>query len=225
MISSNAKWAIAIVVVLLLAAMAWVGGMLARSHGVGGRGSVLEFHIVADAVTANPVDLKAAEARMEAGGQGPARLAGDRIVWFEVDHPERFDATDRTGAMRQWLGKYYMPLLVTPDASMDKNSIKWGLKDAYGETDPNSGERVVSVEFDASGKKLLDDLTTHWSNQAGTVTDPGKKPRLAVVVGGKITSAPHIGMPLTLGRCEITGGGPGGLTAKEVDDLVHALNQ
>jgi SecD/SecF fusion protein len=185
---------------------------------------VLEFHILADNVTCNPADLKAMEARLEPGGKGPLPQPGDTIRWAEVDRPEEFDRPGYPPETHEWNGKHYMPILVTPDASMTKSSAeKWGLESARAEM-TESGAQAVNFNFDTTGGNLFGDLTSNWFNRARQRTDlPDPRARLAIVLDNKIISAPSINSPIT-GGSGIIEGGSAGFTTSELNYLINTLN-
>lgn len=186
---------------------------------------VLEFYILADEVTASPADLKAMDARLEPGGKGPFPQVGDTIRWLEVDKREEFDRAGAPPETHEWNGKYYMPVLTSPDASMTRSSArKWGLENARSTT-MDDGSQAVSFSFDNTGGALFGDLTNHWYNLARQRTDlPNPQARLATVLDNKIITAPNINGPIIGGNGVITGGGKGGFDAKELDYLINTLN-
>ncbi len=185
---------------------------------------VLEFHILADDVTSNPADLKAMDARLALGGKGPLPQPGDAIRWLEVDKPEEFDKPGYPPETREWNGKHYLPVLTEPDASMTKESGKWGLENSRPEGMPD-GSRAVGFNFDSTGGVLFGDLTTLWYNKARQHTDiPDAHARLAIVLDNKIISAPNIENPITGGSGIITGGGKGGFATNELNYLINTLN-
>jgi SecD/SecF fusion protein len=185
---------------------------------------VLEFHILADAITTSQGDLKVMEARLQPGGKGPLPQPGDSIRWMEVDRPEEFDRPGQPPETREWNGKHYVPVLVQPDASMTKDSGKWGLENAHAETQQN-GSRAVGFNFDNTGGNLFGDLTTHWYNVARQHTDmPDPHSRLAIVLDNKVISAPNIDTPITGGSGVITGGGKGGFNTQDLNYLINTMN-
>jgi len=184
---------------------------------------VLEFHILADGITSNPADLKAMDARLDPGGRGPLPQPGDAIRWMEVDRAEEFDRPNFAPETHVWNGKHYMPVLVTPDASMNKSSgEKWGLEKAMPEQQPD-GSMAVGFLFDGTGGDLFGDLTTHWYNLARQHSEDSKA-RLAIVLDNKIISAPSINTPITGGSGVITGGGAGGFATNDLNYLINTLN-
>lgn len=184
---------------------------------------VLEFHILADSVTANAADLKAMDARLEPGGRGPLPQPGDSIRWMEVDKREEFDRPNQPPETHEWNGKYYVPVLVTSDASMNKSSAqKWGLEHASAEMQ-SDGSEAVQFSFDATGGNLFGDLTTHWYNLARQRSEDSRA-RLAIVLDNKIISAPNINSPITGGTGIIEGGGSGGFSSNELNYLINTLN-
>jgi RNA polymerase sigma factor (sigma-70 family) len=183
----------------------------------------VEFHIVADGITAGTVDLKAMESRLEPGGPGPQPQPGDTIRWIDVEHPEQFDHPGVPRETREWNGGRFLPVLITPDASMDQSSPPgWNFISAR----PNAQEgRAVAFSFDARGAKLFGDLTTHWYKLASQRKDlPTARARLAIILGDKIISAPRINSPITDGSGLITGGGRGGFTQEEMKRLIDAMD-
>ncbi|MGD0460862.1 MAG: hypothetical protein ABSB74_00075 [Tepidisphaeraceae bacterium] len=188
------------------------------------RPGIVEFHILADTVTANPADLKAMEARLQPGGKGPLAQAGDSMRWMEVARPEEFDRPGFPPETKEWNGKHYLPVLTSPDASMTKESGKWGMENARVQTQPD-GDRGVGFEFDDAGGKLFGDLTTRWYKLVKQHMDvPDAHARLAIVLDDKIISAPNLLCGITGGSGIITGGGKGGFTDQELDSLINAIN-
>jgi SecD/SecF fusion protein len=186
---------------------------------------VLEFHILADDVTVSPSEMKAMDSRLESGGKGPLPQPGDKIRWMQVDKPDEFDKPNSPPETHEWNGKRYMPVLVTPDASMTKASADhWGLESARPQGMPD-GSRAVGFTFDSTGGRLFGDLTTHWVNIAKQRTDlPDAHAKLAIVLDNKIISAPNIENPITGGDGIITGGGAGGFATADLDYLISTLN-
>ncbi len=185
---------------------------------------VLEFHILADNITANAADLKTMDARLQPGGKGPLPQPGDTIRWMEADRPEEFDKPDAPPETKEWNGKHYLPVLVSPDASMTKESGKWGLENARPET-MSDGSRAVGFSFDNTGGNLFGDLTTHWFNVAKQHTDvQDPHSRLAIVLDNKIISAPNLITGITGGQGQITGGGKGGFTTQDLNYLINTMN-
>jgi RNA polymerase sigma factor (sigma-70 family) len=193
---------------------------LAQPTGV----TIVEFHIVADTITANAGDLSTMDSRLDPGGPGPLPQPGDTIRWFEVEHPEDFDQPGLPPETLAWNGSHFLPVLVTPDASMDHTSMPaWSFVDARESTASN-GTRAVSVTFDPRGTKLFGELTTHWYDLARQQKDiPQPRARLAIILENKIISAPKLGGPLTSGSATITGGGRSGLTEEEMKRLINAM--
>jgi SecD/SecF fusion protein len=186
---------------------------------------VLEFYILADNVTANGGDLKAMETRLDPGGKGPFPQLGDAIRWLEVDKVDEFDRPGVPPETHEWNGKHYLPVLSTPDASMTRASAqKWGLESAH-ETRMDDGSEAVAFTFDNTGGALFGDLTNHWYNLARQRSDiANPQARLAIVLDGKIISAPNINTPILGGSGVITGGGKGGFDTQELDYLINTLN-
>jgi SecD/SecF fusion protein len=88
----------------------------------------------------------------------------------------------------------------------------WELANASAQNDPQSGERIVSFEFDAQGADYFGDLTQ---------TNIGK--RLGIVLDERMISAPNINSRIG-GHGQITGNrAEGGFTSKEQGYLVSML--
>jgi len=186
---------------------------------------VLEYHILADTLTANPADLQAMYVRMAPGGRGPLPQPGDTIRWMEVDRVEEFDRPGQPQQTHEWNGKYYMPVLVTPQASLTKASGDWGLENAYPTADANGG-RAIGFQFNAAGKRLFGDLTSYWYEYArrrgGEYQDA--RSRLAIVLDDKVISAPSLQSPITGGSGIIEAGGGAGFPVADADYLINTLN-
>jgi hypothetical protein len=180
----------------------------------------IEFHIVADAVTANPDDLKTMEARMAPGGIGPVGRPGDVIRWVAVNHPPEFDRPGAAPMAREWNGECYIPVLTEADASMTRDSGNWGVVNASIQME--DGKRMVAFTFDSAGRAMFRDLTTTWSNRAGQ-HNPNDHARLAIVLDDMVVSAPNIFEPITGESGFITRSGDG-LTLAESQNLISALS-
>jgi SecD/SecF fusion protein len=183
---------------------------------------VLEFHILADPVSVSAADLQTMEARLAPEGRGPLPQPGDTIRWMEVETRDEFDKPGHPQQTHEWNGKYYVPVLVSPDASMTKATLpKWALEHAYQEAD-DRGLRSVGFQFDAAGTKLFGDLTSYWANYARRQGSEMRS-RLAIVLDDKVISAPSIDEPIT-GGSGIIRGGDTGFDVKEADYLINTLN-
>lgn len=93
------------------------------------------------------------------------------------------------------------------------------LKAATTDIDPQ-GKLVVSFTFDQTGAFLFGDLTTRF-NRPGRDND---KRKLAIVLDRRVYSAPNLNDAITSGRGQISGGGTGGFTSADADELVSVLN-
>ena len=69
------------------------------------------------------------------------------------------------------------------------------LADARFENDPQTGQPVVSIRFDGRGAKAFGEITTRNTHK-----------RFAMVLDGKVLSAPNINEPILGGRAQISGG-------------------
>jgi hypothetical protein len=178
----------------------------------------VELHIVADGTNTKASELKTMESRLEADGAGPAPQPGDTIRWVEVERAEDFDIPGQPRETWEWKGSRFVPVLVTPEASMDQSSTPgWNFVNAHPQINPD-GTHVIAFSFDARGAKLFGELTTRWSDPASPHS------RVAFIVGNKIVSAPRILDPITSGSGIITGGGASGFTEEEMGRVIRAMN-
>jgi protein-export membrane protein SecD len=74
------------------------------------------------------------------------------------------------------------------------------------------GKRVVSFTLNENGANLFGDYTTEHLGEF-----------FAIVLDNRVVSAPYIESPITGGQGQISGGGLGGFTRQEADELVNVL--
>ncbi|MEA2735473.1 MAG: SecD/SecF fusion protein [Humisphaera sp.] len=170
---------------------------------------VLEFHIIVEYEQHSPPpDVKAMIDRLLE--RGPVVQAADTMRWYQLDRPEEMRdvaVTDRNG--QAWVLAY-----TDPAHSMANRAGQphWELARATAESDPSSGERVVSFEFDAQGADYFGDLTQTNLTR-----------RLGIVLDDRMISAPVINSRISA-RGQITGNrNEGGFSAKEQGYLVSML--
>jgi len=84
-----------------------------------------------------------------------------------------------------------------------------------------TGHIIVSFVFDQTGAFRFGDLTSRFDRPGRPDND---KRKLAIVLNRKVSTAPNLNEPITGGRGQISGGGAGGFTSEEADDLVAVLN-
>src|SRR6185369_11085643 len=90
----------------------------------------------------------------------------------------------------------------------------WALAGSTPSMDQNTGERIVSFRFDATGGRLFGDLTRTNTHQ-----------RLGIVLDDRMISAPNVNEPITTGSGMISGNrNEGGFSAKEQGYLVSMLS-
>jgi RNA polymerase sigma factor (sigma-70 family) len=179
----------------------------------------VEFHILADRATASEDDLKAMDLRLAPGGPGPSLQAGDTIRWFKVEDPQDFERPGGLTVTREWNGNRYLPVLITPEASMDhSNGHEWGFAKVYPARS-NDGHLAVGIQFDDRGAALFSDLTTRWFNSG---VKQGQFPSLAILCGDAIVSAPKLSTPIAGGSALITTGS--GFTASQMTRILQATN-
>ena len=106
-------------------------------------------------------------------------------------------------------------LLVEPE---DRRVTGRYLKSASPDIDP-AGKVIVNFTFDQTGSFRFGDLTSRFDR-------PGRedKRKLAIVLDRRVYSAPNLNDPITGGRGQISGGGAGGFTSLEADELAGVLN-
>ncbi|HZL34984.1 MAG TPA: protein translocase subunit SecD [Tepidisphaeraceae bacterium] len=171
---------------------------------------VLEYHILAD-------DMGKAEYQKyidHLHQDGPRLQAGDQARWFEVDKPEDFHHHTESYNKKQYVLGWITPI-VGPDGQSHRRSLDahtdrpWHLTDAMQETQ-TTGEMVVGFQFDPQGAQYF-----------GELTEFNKDKPMAIVLDGKVISAPNINSKITSSGI-ITGGGSG-FTQTEMDYLVSTL--
>ena len=169
---------------------------------------VLSFNILVD--PRDPMFEKMAE---QLKTDGPRAHPGDVARWFEAANGNEF-----AGRGVPYHGKVYVLGYIDPDRSMmnGEGLPHWGLSSAYGTTSQD-GELACGFDFDAVGSKLFGELTTRFK------PDADHKSLLAIVLDDKVISAPQINGPI-FGHGEISGGGNGGFSRIELDDLISKLN-
>ncbi len=88
------------------------------------------------------------------------------------------------------------------------------VKDASSGIPSQGVEYVVNVEFNGQGSKQFGDVT-------GKIAGTGQQ--LAIVLDGKVLSAPTNQLPIVGGRAEISGGGSNGFTQDSAKSLANSL--
>jgi SecD/SecF fusion protein len=92
-----------------------------------------------------------------------------------------------------------------------------GISNAFARPDLYGKPEVV-LEFTAEGKKRFADLTRMIAEEGRTAPSPG---RLAIVLDGKLYSAPTVREEIAGGNAQISGGN---MTDREAIELSHVLN-
>jgi SecD/SecF fusion protein len=164
---------------------------------------VLEFHVLV-----HPTDALYGEMAERLQRQGPRAVAGDKAAWFPVDDPARYE-----GPTVKFNEVPYVLAFITDDKSLDNRpgKQKWGLERAE-ESQDQLGARVVSFGFDPQGAIYFGDLTR------ANVGEP-----MAILLDGRVLSAPRINEPITGGSGQISGGGKGGFSRAEAGYLIRTL--
>ena len=176
------------------------------------RGSgVLEFHILVQPADGAQAEVNKMLERMKPDGLGPALLGGDTMRWFQIDKPDEFKKVNDVYTAT-YRNKPYVLSWITPDKSLDHRTGQkpWALVDAKPEQG-SSGADVVAFQFDAQG-----------GADFGTLTGNNLHKPLAVVLDGKIISAPAINGVIT--NSGIIEGGSRGFSRSELDYLVSTLS-
>ncbi|HXE55923.1 MAG TPA: protein translocase subunit SecD, partial [Tepidisphaeraceae bacterium] len=177
------------------------------------RGSgVLEYHILVAPQGEAPQDqLNQMTARMKADGPGPALQAGDTMRWFQIDPGSDVGKMggDITATYRN---KSYVLAWITPEKSLDhrEGQKPWALTSAQPEQGQN-GEDVVGFGFDPQG-----------ASDFGRLTGANINKPLAVILDGKVISAPSIRSMITANGT--IDGGSKGFTRAELEYLVNTLS-
>jgi SecD/SecF fusion protein len=130
---------------------------------------VLTFHIVVNYDPANPPP-QVREMVDRLLKRGPVVQAGDEMKWFQVDRPEEMQGTPKV----PYNGKQWVLAWITNERSMMNRPglPPWALERAAPHTDPQTGERVVSFNFDPQGARYFGDLSgNHIGQQLGIVLD------------------------------------------------------
>ncbi|MCA9008121.1 MAG: protein translocase subunit SecD [Planctomycetaceae bacterium] len=123
---------------------------------------------------------------------------------------------DVNGQPERYETEEYLLLVEPPERSVTGRY----LKSATTDIDPQ-GKLIVSFTFDQTGAFLFGDLTTRFERPG---RPDNEKRKLAIVLDRRLYSAPNLNEAITGGRGQISGGGTGGFTATEADDLVAVLN-
>jgi SecD/SecF fusion protein len=172
---------------------------------------VLEFHILAvPDIGAGKSNITFAEYQQwvdHLHKDGPRTRAGDKLKWFAVHNPEQFK-----GHMTQdYAGEKYVLGWITPEKSLDNREgrARWKLERAF-RTMGQFNEAVVGFAFDAQGGQYFGELT------GNNLQEP-----LAIVLDGRVISAPNINSRIT--DSGIIEGGEKGFDTKELNYLVTTL--
>jgi len=141
---------------------------------------------------------------------GEPQLMRDRsIVTREIEAIRYVKGRPETYKTEEYL------LLVEPD---ERRVTGRYLTSASPDID-TTGHVIVSFTFDQTGSFRFGDLTSRFDK-------PGSedKRKLAIVLDRRVYSAPNLNDPITGGRGQISGGGAGGFTSIEADELAGVLN-
>jgi SecD/SecF fusion protein len=175
------------------------------------RGSgVLEFHILVQRGEASDKVATMLD-RLKPDGVGPGLRAGDEMRWFVID-PNSDVSKLRSDISATYRDKSYVLAWIDQVHSLDhrEGQKQWALTEAAPEQSP-TGEDVVGFAFDPQG-----------ASDFGTLTSSNIGKPLAVVLDGKVISAPSIRSMITA-RGTIDGGSEG-FSRTELDYLVSTLS-
>lgn len=175
------------------------------------RGSgVLEFHMLPRDGDAGLADGKHPGGYRDWVKQlresGPRGNPEDPYRWFEVDNPDEFHGNAETFDDRKWV-----LASLKPADSLDAKSGAWKLADAHP-TSNQIGQQVVGFQFDAVGGKLFGDMTQKHVHDL-----------MAIMLDGRVISAPNINEAITTGSGTISGG-ENGFSGAELKYLVSMLS-
>jgi SecD/SecF fusion protein len=169
---------------------------------------VLEYHIVAGPEISDRRD----EMVRRLQELGPVQSASPErdLAWFEVDRVDQV-----RGQLTQQFGdKHYILLYTTPDKQMvnREGEPRWALERAWTSRDTGTGTPVVNFRFDPVG-----------ATRFGTLTGQNVGRPLAIVLDGRVISAPNIKTAITGGQGYIDGGDDG-FSPSELTYLVSTLS-
>jgi len=186
------------------------------------RGSgVLEFRIAAN------TKLPDAQAYLEQLAQrGPKAGTNKPYRWMMIDDPASFAGkakerkaleenpqgyfTQRGLVGQLHGGEYYLLLANTPDLSLTQSQENWKLAKAYSLADEN-GFPAVGFELNRVGGQFM-----------GTLTGNNKHKPMAIMLDGRVISAPSINDRIQ--DKGIITGGTGGFSQKEQSYLIRTFN-
>lgn len=175
-------------------------------------GGVLEFRIAPQQAGSRPRPgpLKAEEIAqyrkdLTANGPSAAIERDDEFVWMEimkgVKLPENLITEEYRGA--EYLLVHNWPPFVM------SSEMGWGLQSVSKDTKDNMGRAAVGFQFNRDGADRFSYLTSANIDQA-----------LAIIVEGKVVSAPHISTAVR-SQAVITGE----FTGEQLDDMIKALRR
>jgi preprotein translocase subunit SecD len=95
------------------------------------------------------------------------------------------------------------------------------VKDASSGIPQQGIDYVVNVEFNGEGTKEFGDVTTKIAGQQNQLT--GQQQQLAIVLDGKVLSAPSNDDPIIGGRAEISGSSANPFTQETAQSLANSL--
>ena len=115
-------------------------------------------------------------------------------------------ASENTVPMEYKAGKNSETLHVEKKALLDGSAVE----SAKVSSDPVSGQPIVEVKFNEEGTKKFSDISAE-----------NIKKRIAIVVDGKVVTAPIVQTRIPGGRVHITGD----LTKEQAEELVRMINR
>ena len=172
---------------------------------------VLEFHILAvPPIGGGKSNIDFAEYQQwvdRLQKEGPRTRAGDRLKWFAIHNPDQF----KGHLTENYAGEKYVLGWITSEKSLDNREgrARWKLERAF-RTTGQFNEAVVGFAFDAQGGQYFGELT------GNNINEP-----LAIVLDGRVISAPNINSRIT--DSGIIEGGQDGFDMKELNYLVTTL--
>jgi SecD/SecF fusion protein len=167
---------------------------------------VLEYHIVAGP----EVDDRREEMVRRLQELGPVASATSDLRWYEVDRIDQM----RGHRTQQYGDKHYILLYTTPDKSMvnREGEPRWALERAWTSREGGAAGQVVNFRFDPVGAARF-----------GALTGQNIGRPLAIVLDGRVISAPNIKTAITGGQGYIEGGDDG-FSPAELTYLVSTLS-
>ena len=183
---------------------------------------VLDFRIATN--PAMPRGVNPADMREQLASRGPRNTDSSVAGWYQINDPEQWtDTPEQLASMLADPAAYFMPrnlvaekrdgkiyllLYTTPDLSMThQDGTSWSMEDSFPTID-QLGRDAVGFRLDASGGRLM-----------GQMTGPNVGEAMAVILDDQVYTAPNLNSQIR-DRGSITGN----FSQSEISYLVRVLN-